>query len=410
MVEKTLIELLPDELKKDGLNGAENVLLRRVLNGDIVVYTSFDIFKNICRYSNAARSDDSEQTIRAELIKWLCTEKNLVNRVSAKGIFIHGALISGLLDFHAEEIHCQLVLQDCKILDGVMLSNGISKAISFERSKLSYLSASKLKVNGNLVLRGISIPNGVIDLRGAVVNGSLNCRNAHIENSKEYAFVADNLNVEGNLTLGYGLTIIGGVILHNAVIKGKLDCCEGEFHRNNSKYPLSADGIIVKGGIFFRKSKARGEIRFINAKVEGGIEFDGSNFDNLGGIALNAHKLSTQGNLFLRNKFIATGSIILNASTINGELDFSDATFNGEVNICNVFVANNLVCCLGTFINRFNCAIRADRIVVNGGLFLNNKIVVLGEISLIGGRIKNHMFCSGIFINIAERDGLPSVL
>jgi len=84
------------------------------------------------------------------------------------------------------------------------------------------------------------------------------------------------------------------------------------------------------------------------ARIGGSLECDRGNFANPGKLAINADSLSTNGNLFLRNGFHATGEVNLIASRIGGQLDCADGVFSNPDGIAlqlqGVEIAKDVYC------------------------------------------------------------------
>jgi len=97
MPKTTLEGLLPQELKKD-LTPAEEILLDKAQKGEPADFRSGD--KETDKPENADNWGD-DRRIRANLLYWLCVDREASELVHAKGVVIHGAQVEGQLDFDA---------------------------------------------------------------------------------------------------------------------------------------------------------------------------------------------------------------------------------------------------------------------------------------------------------------------
>ncbi|MBI4823118.1 MAG: hypothetical protein HY805_02660 [Nitrospirae bacterium] len=71
-----------------------------------------------------------------------------------------------------------------------------------------------------------------------------------------------------------------------------------------------ADGLTVKGGMFLRKVKAKGEVRLLGANIGGNLECIGAVFENPKGTAFTAENLIVKGALFLNYKRLDGAGLI----------------------------------------------------------------------------------------------------
>jgi hypothetical protein len=102
---------------------------------------------------------------------------------------------------------------------------------------------------------------------------------------------------------------------------------------------LDADRIKVAGNFFLRQGfKANRGLSIAGAQVGGDLTLSGSTLvQPMGnsaapkGVALNGDRAVIHGAVFLRDGFFADGDVRLPGVQIGGQLDCSDATFQGEV-------------------------------------------------------------------------------
>jgi hypothetical protein len=92
---------------------------------------------------------------------------------------------------------------------------------------------------------------------------------------------------------------------------------------------LSADGAVVKGGVFLPKGfRAEGVVRLLRAQIEGDLDCSGGTFTNppkqgmdASGNALSAERAVVKGGVFLREGFRAEGALNLTNASAGALVD-----------------------------------------------------------------------------------------
>ncbi|MBB5958193.1 hypothetical protein FHS29_004801 [Saccharothrix tamanrassetensis] len=188
------------------------------------------------------------------------------------------------------------------------------------------------------VARG-SGKGGAVRLHGAHIGGNAEFDGAEFVNDSGPALTADFLRTDGHLflhtTVARGSGKEGTVSLHDAHIGGQADFDGVEFV-NDSGPALTADYLRTAGDLFLCTTVARGSgevgtVRLHRAHIGGSAEFDGAEFVNDSGPALAVEHLRTDSNLFLRTT-VARGSgkwgaVRLHSARIGGTAEFDGAEF-----------------------------------------------------------------------------------
>jgi len=193
---------------------------------------------------------------------------------------------------------------------------------------------------------------------------SLNCNGAQFLNSNGDAFSADGVEIKGSVFFSNGFKAEGGVSLLGAKIGGNLDCDDAQFLNSNGD-AFSADGVGIKGDAFLRTFKAEGEVRLLGATIGGSLNCNGAQFLNSNGDAFSADGVEIKGDALLRNGFKAEGEVRLLGATIGG----------------------NLECDGAQFLNSKGRAFNADGVEIKVSAFLRNKFNAEGAVSLVGATI-----------------------
>ena len=274
------------------------------------------------------------------------------------------------------------------------------------------LNANGIAVRGSLHLGDGLRAAGQVRLQGAQIGGDIICAGGTLQNLAQQdvegtgtALNADGVTVKGSLVLATGFRADGEVrLLGGAQIRGQLVGVGGIFHNpvqenvDGTGIALSADGIVVDGGVFFSRGfHAEGEVRLLGAKVGTNLECGGGLFHNpcrsgLGrsGKAFDAKAVEVKGDVFFDDGFHADGEVRLPGAHIGGDLQCVGGTFNNPAQ---------------KDLEATGKALSADGIRVNGAVFLSEGFQARGEVRLVAGLVGGQLSCEGgTFQNPADSD------
>jgi hypothetical protein len=208
------------------------------------------------------------------------------------------------------------------------------------------LSADGLQVGQAVYLSGRftakgGASEGAVRLTGAHIDRSLDCSGARLRNSTGPALVGERLQVGQTILLNNGFTAIafgahGAVNLRGAHIEGSLDC-SGAMLLNNSGPALSANGVQVgqsahlSEGFIAACSAGEGAVLLGGALIGGSLDCDGARLRNESGPALSADGLQVGQAMLLNNGFTAAGggaeaAVNLTGARVDGTLAFNPAS------------------------------------------------------------------------------------
>jgi hypothetical protein len=314
-----------------------------------------------------------EREIRAELIRWLCVDRDAASAVDPVGIQVHAARIMGALDLSFVSVPFPLGLRRCCLTGDVNLISTDLRTLDLAGSRVRSVTADGANVKGSVLLcHGFSVEGGV-RLLGAEIGGNLDCSGGGFKNRGKNALNADGASVRGSVFLDEGFSAEGEVRMLGAQIGGILACHRGTF-KNPGKDAFSADGANVKGSVFLRRGfSAEGEVRLLAAQIAGDLACGGGTFENPGKMALSADRANVKGSVFLREGFNAEGQVRLLGAQIGGNLDCSGGTFN----------------------NPGKEALSLDNADAKGNVFLREGFSAEGEVRLLGAQIGGALDCSG---------------
>ncbi len=287
------------------------------------------------------------------------------------------------------------------------------------------ISADGTDIKGSVFLSNGLKANGEVRFLGTEIGGNFDCENSEFINEGNDTISADGMNVKGSVLLRNGFKANGGVRFPRAVINGNLECKDGNFI-NKDGYAIAANRIEVKGNVLLSDGfKANGEVRFLGAVIDGDFYCEGGSFININKdqYAIAADRMNVRGNVFLINGFNAKGEVRLLEATIDGQFNCQNGKFinkggkaitangmevkdkvlltdgfkaEGEVSFPMAIIGGNFVCENSEFINKGGRAFSADGIDVKGSVFLRNGFKAEGLVSIVGAIINGHFFWSDI--------------
>jgi len=307
--------------------------------------------------------------------------------------------------------------------------DGTFKSLKSDKDKPSpneyALAADGAKVTGGFFLRNV-LCDGEARLIGAVIGGDLDAEGGTFRNPNGKALSADRIKLTGSAFLSEGFNAEGEVRLVGATIGGQLSAIRGTF-KNSKGDALIAEDIEVIGEIILGNGfHAEGRVQLPNATIGSGLDARGGTFINSVGDALSADRIKVRGEVLLGDGFDAEGEVLLRGATIGGNLDADGGKFKslkpnksldqtghalgadrievngsvfmrkgfsaeGEVRLPGAIIGGNLEATGGTFKNLNGKALIADRIEVHGNVFLNDKFVAEGEVGLPDAEITGQL-------------------
>lgn len=230
-------------------------------------------------------SETVKPTIRASVLRWICTHNEARNFVTSCGVAIRGVIITGRLNLAFTTVNFPICLWDCQFLH----------PISLQLARLNLLD-----------LKGSSIPSEK--------------KNSFVGEPPLYVSIAA-VGIHTQTTLGLNNVITyGAVILDRAVIKGGLTCLGAVFY-NPSSIALSAQFSAINGGVFLcDKFTAYGEVNLASSSISGPLVFSRGALlqDSSTKTVLNANDLSVDGRVQISERFQASGILDFTQASVKG--------------------------------------------------------------------------------------------
>jgi hypothetical protein len=210
--------------------------------------------------------------VRADLIRWLCIDREAREQIDPRGIHIQGARIAEPFDLSFTNVPFPLVLVSCRFEQTLDLKSAKIPLLSLEGSWTGSIVADGLKLEGDIFLRDGFHAEGEVRLLGATIGGDLSARRGSFKNSKGDALTGDRVKVAGSVFIGEGFSAEGEVRFVNATIGGSLNAAKGTF-KNPNLNALNAAGIEVRGSVSLSdKFVADGTVRLVGAEIRGQLE------------------------------------------------------------------------------------------------------------------------------------------
>lgn len=325
---------------------------------------------------------DINNTIRGELLSWLCGQKNISQHVHNTGLDIYGILIVGEINLIGASIEFPLRLSHCVITDDFKLEGATIVNLDLSGSHIKGpLTLDFAKTAGSIFLNNGFVADNQVRLYGAEIRGGLNCIEGKFLGNGDVTIDATLVSIRGSAFLEKSIHKNGMVCFHEAEIRGSINCDYGYFE-NKLGYSISLERAKINGSVFFRGEKygdkdfiAIGTVRLFQTRIGGALECDNGRFESSDGLAsIDASGLNVVGPVLMRQRFKSIGTVILAGASIGGVLDCENGHF--ETN------------------NDNGNAINADGIVVNDSVFLRDGFSAVGSVRFYGAEIAKEFDCT----------------
>jgi hypothetical protein len=423
--------ILPQRFKET-LTEAERRLLRAAAKGDWAICgpSSSDEDKN----NDPANSQDwgRDREIRADLIRWLCTDMEVTRRIDPRGVFAYGAKVIDRLDLAYVNVSFPLSLVRCRLTADCILQYARIPLLSLRGSLIGSMDAAGVNVSGLVSLNGGFSSHGQVSLANAKIGSNLDCSRGSFKNSGGAALRAAGAKIAGHVLLSDSSTL-GRVDLYGVHIGGNLECDRSSFKEPGAT-ALNAEGADIQQSVFLRDNfSVEGEVHLLRAHIGGHLDCHHGSFKNSGGAALNATAADIKGSVFLNDKFSAVGEVVLDGVLIGGDLDcthssfknsggaalnaeaakiaghvlLSDSSTLGLVTLYGVHIGGNLDCERSSFKVPGGTALQAQAADIQQSVFLRDNFSVEGEVHLLSAHIGGDLDCNrGSFENAGGRAAL----
>lgn len=369
----TLLDLAKKKFAAEGLTPAERQLFTNVEKGEFVsgIVDNRDDPK-------AAGDWPPQRVIRADRLKWLCTDREASGLVSYRGLILHGIRIDGVLNLEDSLIPFPIAAWKCAFQENIRLTRTRMRSFYLVDCRVRGIEADDARVDGNVFLQYGFTSSDEVRFAGATIDGTFSCSGAHLANPAGLALDARGIKVSGGVLLQDDFTAEGEVNFLYASIGGNL-ACDGAQLRNPGKMALTASASRIGGYAFFWNGfQAEGEISLLGATISGGLVFDCASASNPQGKAVDANGITIGGSVFFRESFTGLGEINFASATVHGSFECDSATLQ----------------------NPGNFALNAYAMNVGKSMFLRDGFTALGAVSILNATIEGDLECGhGSFLN-----------
>jgi hypothetical protein len=319
---------------------------------------------------------DKDQSVRSELIRWMCTRAN--EFVDPSGLLIWYTRITGNLDLAHTTVPWPLAFGGCLFDENIELHGAHLRALSLFDCSLHSVLADGAVLDGAFFLRKCTVHGGV-QFTGARVLGQFDCSGSTIEGTilgGNYSLVLDGLETQGIL-LREGFLASHSSRALRAQSMTDLDCRGASFNASkdangNHLVPaLDVGGVTIKGSVFLCKGfRADGTVLIFGGRVGTNLDCSGGKFSNTSrqgeresGDSLVADLVDVSGTILVAFGFQATGLVRLVSARVGSDLRCADAEFDQglaleRATISGTFYWRNITVKQNTRLNLMNS--RAD--------------------------------------------------
>ncbi len=230
------------------LNQTENNFLRAAASGETML--AGDVKDDKDPKNDPANADllnwKRDRSVRADLIRWLCENRDAGKLVSANGIQLKSAWIDGNLDLSHVIIPFPLILTKCNIPDGIKLNSSELPLLILVGSHTGAINARGVVVRSDVLLSNEFHSTGEVDFYGAKIGGNFYCADATFSNPGKETLSIELASVDGGASLDQGFQSDGIVQMTGATIKGYLSMDHAKF-ATDAENGLDARGMKLDG-------------------------------------------------------------------------------------------------------------------------------------------------------------------
>ncbi len=356
------------------------------------------------------------QVVRSKVVRWLCSDSAAKSLVRLQGLIIRGFVFEELLDLSMVRAPFPLVLQNCVLRRGIVLTfaelalldlsqsrtgpvlaNGVEIArglflnglechgwhidglggkccISLQkaivRSEMSVIEARLVAGDGvALCLRGATVEGGVsmpglwaegeLDFQEIAIAGTLDMTDVHVASRGRVAVTLDRAHVGKALAMCGDFRALGQVRLAGAMVNDVLHC-SGCWIVHDGDFAVMADAVRVGSQAAFDGARIGGGVRMAFARLEGHFGCTAALLVSGSKPALDIQVARIGGSVFLDEGFCAHGEVSVLGAMIGGDLD----------------------CTGGRFLNAGAKALSADGAQIGSRLLMHSGFEVRGELRL----------------------------
>ena len=215
-----------------------------------------------------------DRIVRADVLTRLLLGACETRPGSVAALKLRGAYIVGRLDVSGGTVEHELRLECCRLVEEPDFSNADTRQLRLADCRMPGFDGGGLRADGYLSLSGSTI-EGQVRLPRAQLSG--------------------------------GFRMNGTTITVD----------------DPAKWALFSGGLVVEVGTFIRDARITGGVRFVGARMNGGLFMERTVLSNPGRIAMDAQNMVVEDAAEFSAGFTARGTVRLRSARFNGILSFS---------------------------------------------------------------------------------------
>jgi hypothetical protein len=268
-------------------------------------------------------NDPAAPRIRADLLAHLITGGCDHVPVSAVGVRLIGAVITGPLILNFAESRGETDLRACHFTDPIAARRARLVQLVLSGSHVPGLLAEGARTEGSVFLLGLTA-TGRISFATAEIGGQLVLHGASITSlTAQGARIGASVYLRASDTAPF--TATGEVSLSGAEVGGQV-AFDGAVLSNPGKIALTVQGARIAGDVFLRDRGAHpfqaiGEVRLSGAQIGGQLDCATASFDNPGGHAFAGQRMQVGAEFFWQSVTVAAGDIYLPSAHVGDLVD-----------------------------------------------------------------------------------------
>src|SRR5215469_4703410 len=208
----------------------------------------------------------AERTIRADLLRWLITDRDALRYVHPSGISIAAARVDSMVDLSYLKVSRPVTLLSCYLPDGIDISNAQLQGLELRNSRTGPISGDLVRVESDLEFTYGTY--GAVSLFRAQVGGDLNFSGSRISEPGGDGLDAVEMTLGGEAEFDDGFTTDGIVDFRLAQIARSLSV-RGASFTGNSENGLNVERATIGGTLLWTgiTRTARTELDLENARA-----------------------------------------------------------------------------------------------------------------------------------------------
>ncbi|QFG23526.1 hypothetical protein F7P10_22800 [Actinomadura sp. WMMB 499] len=215
-----------------------------------------------------------DRTVSAHVITRLLLGAGETQPGAVAALKLRGAYISGQIDVSGGIVEHELRLERCLLVEEPDLSNAETRQLRFADCRMPGFDGGGLRADGYLSLSGSTI-EGQVRLPRAQLSGGFRMNGTRITAT------------------------------------------------DPDQWALFSGGLVVDVGTFIRDAEITGGVRFVGARMNGGLFMERTVLSNPGRLAMDAQNMVVEDAAEFSAGFRANGTVRLRSARFNGILSFS---------------------------------------------------------------------------------------